>query len=286
MAKILLFLTVPILAYKAFANDYEGEIRVYCAYLPKESKNAAPEIQIKSLVSEKLTEKSGQSVKIKALWKAQEKSYAISEAVSQEIFQKCKAFIADSKGEVIDFQASDASKYESLAYKYPLTTIFDDNSETKKILYLDSSEVLAKLNLSPEDEKMLRNEAETWINANKSTISKLAEKIQPAVDLSANILASPYTKTALGVAAALAAAWFAPAIVAGGVELLYPLVYAALYGSVPSKLSLSYWLIYYPGKIHAMTWTYNNTSWILGLGGTALSLMGTKLPDFGLFSKK
>lgn len=281
-----------IISLSLFAEDTKGLIRVYCSYLPKEKleQGLEPQQQLKALVNEKLMS-GNESVKVDAYSRARD--YALDEKEYFALFDKCQNLIKD-KGQLFNLKATNANKFESITFYYPITALYKDDVVTigadglpNKVLPLDDPQVLKGLNLTPEQEEMLTNNSTQWIKQNPSLIKKLATTVlDPLSQAGSAISGLPYAKQTLTVATILAAAWFGPAYVAGAVDLLYPIVYSVLFGGVPSKLGLSYWLVYYPGKVHAVVWAYNNASWIISLaGGAAALLQAYVMPNLGAFSR-
>lgn len=275
-----------------YAAESEGLVRIYCSYLPKDkvSQNLEPQQQIQALVSEKLVNASGESLKMMAIFRPND--FALEEADYLSVYGKCQEFVKN-KGILFNLKASNANLFESLSFSYPVTLKANATVEMgpdglpRQVLPLDDPRILEKLNLTPEQHLMISNEASEWINQHPGLIQKLVTTVvQPLSTAASALMSVPYVKETLTVASILAAAWFGPAYVAGAVDLLYPIVYSVLFGGVPSKLGFSYWLVYYPGKLRAVTWAFNNSSLIIGLAGTASALVGNVIPNFGIFGRK
>lgn len=263
--KTLIFIAFFLNSLQVLAEKVS--IRTYCFYVPTASLKKSPEEQIK--ISNENYEKLMQgteSLKIDAEFR--QKVFQVDEKQYLELFDKCTEQIAD-KGQILDLKGSDAAYYETLTSFYRISM---KGTNESLLLTLDDPSVVANLGANI-DPAILSNA----IYENRDLIKKIAQKIKSAglrsyetiKSAMSTVAASEYTSTALTVATILAGSWFAPAYVAGAVEVLYPMVYGALFG-VPSKFGLTYWLVYYPGKMHAVAWAYNNASAIIATSSLVL----------------
>lgn len=233
--------------------------RVYCFYIPKDKLSLAPTDQIKSATYAKLENRKVDVVK-------RTRDFAIDEAVFTQLFAECEAFIKD-KGKILEIKGSDASSFETLSSFYRISVHYKD--DTKLVSALDDEEVLKVLGLDEGGQQVLASE----LSKNTQVLNQILDNVKNS-DWQRNvsgITSSNYVRAALTIAGILAAAWFAPPYVATAVDLLYPVIYQALWG-IPSTWSLSYWLVYYPGRMHAVAWAYNNSSLLISATGSAISL--------------
>ncbi len=256
----------------ANANNLGVKIRVYCFYIPEDKLGTGPE-QLKYAKYTKLKKPNGQTLNVFSPFDRTFKPprFVVSESTYTDLFRVCQNFVKD-KGIVLDLKGTDASYAESITRFYRLTVKnWKEPSEDEKLLALDDREVLDKLGLNEEDQKLLKEE----LVSNPDVLHQILENIgkwditqlvQGAKELAGN----KNIQTAVAITAVLAFAWFAPPLVASGMELLYPLVYQALFG-IPSKFGLAYWLVYAPGKAHAVHWAYANAGTIISALGTLAS---------------
>jgi hypothetical protein len=158
------------------------------------------------------------------------------------------------------------------------------------VLLLDDPEVLKKLELDKDDQKELA----AVLNKNSATVKSILDVLKGSewantINNIKDIAGNNYVQGAVTVAGILVATWFAPAYYAAGMELLYPIVYDALWG-IPSKWNITYWIIYLPGLQHAVAWAYNNSALIttLSVAATKLAINGIKLlnKSIGLIQNK
>jgi hypothetical protein len=259
---IILILALIGLSKVTMGADPKVSIRLYCFYIPKAMLSATPKEQISSAKYEKLMGPTGSR---KFLATSKPTTYELTEEEYLTGFEECQTFVKD-KGQVLDLKGTDASWPETLSR---FSRVIMQGKDETVLLSLDDPEVIKNLGI----EGVFKQNIESVIQENPGLLRNLAKSIanNPLAQAAKSAATSEYTGMALAVAGTLAAAWFAPAYVAAAVELLYPVVYGALFG-VPSKFGLSYWMVYYPGKMHAVAWAYNNAALITTLTGAALGV--------------
>jgi hypothetical protein len=259
------FFTVALIITSTQASAISS--RVYCFYIPNAKLTLSPPAQIQSKVWEKMENR-----KIDVQEGA--KGYLISERDYEKLFDDCQKLVVKTKGQMLELQGSDAAGYETIAPFRRISmnipnSVLDDPD--KKVLLLDDTEVLKKLGLDQPGQEAIAAIIKNSGPDIKQILADVAKGNSSWTQAIKNVSGNDYVRGALLVAGILATAWFAPAYVAAGVEVLYPLVYQALWG-VPSKWGVSYWLVYYPGKAHAVAWAYNNSGAIITAASTLIGL--------------
>ena len=234
-------------------------IRSYCFYIPKEKQGLSPAEQVKSAKYVKLTDPTeGKSKKILA--ESRKHDYAVSEKEYFELFNECERFVGD-KGQVLDLKGTNAASYETLTSFSRINISgtdenFDPEAHAREEqIEKDFQAILVEAGISDDEMK-------SAIEMNPRIIESIASHLGSLAATAKDVAGNEYAAKAMVVAATLAAAWFGPAYLAGAMEFLYPYVYQALFG-VPSMWGLAYWTVYYPGKMHAVTWTFNNAAIVI-----------------------
>lgn len=263
---ILLLCGIGMLGFQAMA----AEIRVYCFYIPHDKATLAPPEQIKSALYKKLLKPgTTQSLKVEAEKRAHD--FALGETEYLELYKQCQQFITPEKGTILDLKGTEARKYETLT-SFSRISIggFSQSLDPQKEIYLlDDEKVLQELGFDQADKNQLLSVLEN----NPALLQKMLAELGNTTwaETVNHTLSNYYVRAALTIAGVLAVAWFGPSYVATAVDLLYPIVYQALWG-VPSPWGASYWLVYYPGRLRAVTWAYNNASLIVGAASTAVNV--------------
>lgn len=258
---------------ETIAQDTKLTARVYCFYVPKAKAKASPDEQIRSATYEKLlVQGSKDSVKVPAIYKNND--FVVAEKEYYNLFELCQGQV-HPKGNMLDLKGTDAGYFETFTRFYRIAIgSFKEGDPDNEILTMSQALTAAKVS---DDEIKAIYEV---LDNNKELVNKISQELAKTslsnqiINGLKDIADSDHVSSALSVAAFLAAVWFAPALVASGAEILYPIIYQALWG-IPSKWGLSYWLIYYPGKMKAMSWAYGNSAAIIKAAGIALGV-GTK----------
>ncbi len=263
MLNTILLVSFVLSPLSALADN----IRVFCYYVPK-GKEAQPVTSVAKLPYKKLMQTNGkEAVKAEATFSAANKVYMTDEQDLVALLRACSLEIevAQEVGTLVEIMASDASHFETVAYHYKLRSPNKDLASSMRVKALEDMDekTLKGLNLNKTDEKTLTDA----MLEKKADLNELADKLRKDSrfqELLASVKSAAgnsYVISALTVAALLASWWFAPALYAGAVDLLFPIVYQAMFG-VPSAWTLQYWLVFYPARMHAVAWAYNNATLI------------------------
>lgn len=262
---ILLFLLISLQTSFLFASipltGQEGQIRVYCFYQPKEVLNLEVSKRPAPLYKKLMKKDQSESVKIPALWQAQEKRYALNDENNYNDLKAACLEIIGTDAELVDIQATDASKYETWTYFYPLVT----------------PSIVAKLNKAEADAaeaaKIDQEEVAALSKSivdNPNLIKRIADKLKsvPEYLALAKTAASDSNAALANITAnSIVATLFDGPITAGLASYLVPIVYQVLIGTVPGYANPLYWLFYAPLNSHIINWAFNNAPAIKKLAG-------------------
>jgi hypothetical protein len=246
------------------------EIRVYCFYIPTNKMTLSPSEQIKSALYEKLLRPgTSESLKVEATERTND--LALGETEYLDLYKQCQKFITPEKGIILELKGTYAKSYETFSsfYRISIGGFSPSLDPGKEIYLLDDERVLKELGLDPGDKEQILS----VLKNNPASLKEMLGDVS-STSWAENLnhsLNNYYVRSALTIAGILAIAWFGPAYVATAVDFLYPLVYQALWG-IPSPWGLTYWLVYYPGKLRAVTWAYNNVPLLISAAGAAIDV--------------
>lgn len=274
--KHIILLIGTLSAFTAIADT----VRVYCHYVPK-GKEAQAVASVDKLPYKKLMKTNGKdSVNAPATFQSANQIYTLSEQDFHVLWTSCAHEIENVQklGVMVDLMASNANQYESVAWHYKLrVTPGEDLVSSLRIQALEDldQKTLLELGLTKKDEKTLEEGLTDSKLALKEILSKMEQdsRFKQLVSSIKGAATNNYTISALTIAALLASWWFAPALYAGAVDMLFPIVYQALFG-IPSPWTPQYWLVFYPAKMHAVAWTYNNATLITPIATTLIGVIG------------
>lgn len=265
-------ITLSLLFFSLSAKGFippSNSTRVYCFYVPQAIKDASPLEKLKNLAWEKLMDEGNpkESKKIKTQWNSEKRSFEIDQELYKKLGAECQKFIGE-KGEVVGLKGTDAGYAEFRTSFYVLEPLGKVQWGEKDIELgideifkeIDQETILPKLPLTKQNLAVLESVFGKKPEAAKEIKEELEKsKLPDPTQKEEKTGNTNYLNSAVSVAAVLASIWFGPALISYGTQLLYPLVYHALFG-IPSVWNPTYWLVYMPGKQHAAAWALQNAT--------------------------
>ena len=278
MRKSIQFLILLFVSSNAFALVQSNKVaRLYCIYASNGQ-----------IARHKLKNSSGNTYKVASRYDAQEKTYLLDSTNYFHALAACHKQV--TKGEVVDLRANSGRSETFANFLNPLSKVSIQNIDST-IRDVDPREIFDP-SVSIEDQlnELIAFEEEKLVelaNLINEDILKFDDAVDALHTVDANLnldgmfdighmasktqnsTAYKHGKKVFFISSALAIAWVQGPYAAGLAELLFPYVYYAIYGSVPSKATVSYWFLYYPAKKHVANLAYTHAPKIVSALSTA-----------------